>query len=412
MIVNAIIAEYNPFHNGHCYQLQQARIANHADYTIIVMSGNFVQRGAPAIIDKYTRARMALENGADLVLELPCFYAASSAEHFATGAVSLLDKLGIVDFLCFGSECGDLSILGQIADIFLAEPTFYTDSLKRNLSRGLSFPNARSNALLEYCPSLSASLDVLSSPNNILGIEYIKALHRLSSSIQPYTVLRVGADYHEQRLSSYHCSALAIRQAIFSKQNFPSLQPHMPDNVYRLLMDSLKSRSPVHINDFSSALLYKLVTEQDNGFTQYLDVSREMSDRICNQLMYYNNFLGFCDLLKSKELTYTRISRSLLHILLDLKKETLDEYLALDYTPYARVLGFRQSAKPLFTEIKAKSRIPLVTKLADAEKKLPPAVWKLLEKEICVNRIYESTAAVKSQQPLQNEYRIPLVVKG
>lgn len=410
MTINAIIAEYNPFHNGHRYQLQQARIAKRADYTIVVMSGNFVQRGAPAIVDKFTRAHMALSNGADLVLELPVFYAASSAEYFATGAVSLLDKLGVVDNLCFGSECGDVDILWQIADILLSEPTLYTDSLRQSLSRGNSFPSARTSALLEYCPSLSASRDILSSPNNILGIEYIKALHRLASSIQPYTILRVGSDYHEQRMTSYQCSALAIRQAIFSRQDYSFLQPHMPDNSFQLLTEALNNRRPVHINDFSQALLYKLVTEQGNGFCQYLDVTKDLSDRICRQLDSYYNFRGFCEQLKSKELTYTRISRSLLHILLDMKKETYEEYRSLDYIPYARVLGLRQSASSLFTALKQNSRIPLITKLADAQKLLPETAWKLLEKELVINRIYESTAAVKSQQPLQNEYRIPLVI--
>lgn len=185
MKVNGIIAEYNPFHNGHSYHLNTAEEQNNADYTIIAMSGNFMQRGEPALIDKYKRAEMALRNGADLVLELPAYYSASSAEYFAIGAVTLLDKLGVVDYLCFGSECGEINILTRIAEIIATEPEKYTNTLRHYMREGLSFPTARTTALLEYDPSLSNYHDVLSSPNNILGMEYIKALILRKSSMQP-----------------------------------------------------------------------------------------------------------------------------------------------------------------------------------------------------------------------------------
>ena len=167
MKVNGIVAEYNPFHNGHAYQLQHAKEANDADYTIIVMSGNFMQRGAPALLDKFTRTKMALENGADLVLELPTRYAASSAEFFAKGSVALFDKLGVTTNLCFGSECGNIEVLSRIAEIFYTEPEPYVESLRCNMRKGMSFPIARTWALLQYAPSLSDDKDVLSSPNNI-----------------------------------------------------------------------------------------------------------------------------------------------------------------------------------------------------------------------------------------------------
>ena len=180
-----IIAEYNPFHNGHAYQIAMAKKITSADYCIVVMSGDFVQRGTPAIMDKYIRAHSALESGADLVLELPVYYAASSAEYFASGAVALLDKLGVTDTLCFGSECGDIAVLSALAEALLDETPQFKKVLKQQIKSGASYPQARNHALSVTAPHLTGSLHVLQSPNNILGLEYIKALKKRQSRIQP-----------------------------------------------------------------------------------------------------------------------------------------------------------------------------------------------------------------------------------
>ena len=410
MIVNGIIAEYNPFHNGHQYHLQSSKEGNHADYTIIAMSGSFVQRGAPALLDKYKRAQIALSCGADLVLELPAYYSASSAEYFATGGVTLLDKLGVVTHLCFGSECGDIDILKKIAEVFLEEPETYKKALQSFLREGQTYPSARTWALLQYDPSLSAHKDILSMPNNILGIEYIKALMRRRSNLIPHTSQRLGSDYHDKRLGNNQSSALAIRQAIFSRQDFEFLENQMPGNAYHIISESLKQAYYIKSDDFSSVLLYKLLTEREAGYTQYLDVSDELSDRIRNNLYHFGSFDNFCDLLKSKDMTYTRISRSLLHILLDVKKEKMEQYKTLDYIPYARVLGFRKSATPLLSAIKEHSSIPLVTKLADADKLLDLPAQSMLKDELRMSEIYASVAAIKTQQTMQNEFSTPIMI--
>lgn len=410
MKINGIIAEYNPFHNGHKYHLEDAKKANNADYTIIAMSGNFMQRGAPALLDKFKRAEMALQNGADLVLEFPIYYAASSAEYFATGAVTLLDKLGVVTNLCFGSECGDLDVLQKIAEILINEPAEYASTLRNNLRRGMCYPLARTDAMLQYEPSLRQSRDVFSSPNNILGIEYLKVLLRRNSSIQPFTTMRVGAAYHDKRMGEKQSSALAIRQAIFSREDTEYLSIHMPPTAYELMISHLQQNPPTHVDHFSSALLYKLLSESAHGFEQYLDVSSDLSDKICKNLYQFTTFSSFCDLLKSKEMTYTRISRCLLHILLNMKKSAMETYIAMDYVPYARVLGFRKDATPLLSAIKEHSSIPLVTKLADADKILPEQAHEMLKNDIQINSIYESTAALKAKRPIRNEYRTPIVI--
>lgn len=410
MKVNGIIAEYNPFHNGHCYHLNNARHATGADYTIIAMSGNYVQRGAPALISKYKRAEMALRNGADLVLEIPMYYSTASAEYFATGAVSLLDKLGVVTNLCFGSECGDLSVLKKIADILLTEPPMYTETLRRNLRQGQSYPSARNDALLHCDSSLSAYKDVLSSPNNILGIEYLKALTRRNSSMEPFTAIRAGAAYHDKRLGTNQCSALAIREAIKSRQDTEYLETQMPQSAYEILAECLNNKCFLTSDAFSSVLHYKLLNEFENGYTDYLDVSSDLSARIRKNLDNFKGYEDFCNLLKSKDMTYTRISRCLLHILLDIKDSEMAKYRSMDYAPYARVLGFRKDAKPLLTAIKEHSSIPLVTKLADAEQPLTAEAYEMLKNDLLKNSIYESAVSLKSGQPMVNEYRTPLVI--
>lgn len=410
MRVNGIIAEYNPFHNGHKYHLETAKKQTGADYTIIVMSGNFMQRGTPAVLNKHIRTEMALRNGADLVLEIPSFYAVGSAEFFASGAVSLLDKLGVVDTLCFGTEYGQKNILEQIADILLEEPDAYKTRLKIKLRQGGSFPNARAQALIEYCPALSNFMDLLNSPNNILGIEYIKALRRCGSAIQPSTTLRVGSDYHDKRLGDHQASALAIRHAIFSRQDLNHLKEQMPESAHALLLSHWQTWLPIHSNDFSLPLHYKLLNEEEERYDRYVDVSSDLSDRIYNNLYNYTNFRGFCNLLKSKELTYTRLSRCLMHILLDMKDETFASCQAIGLTPYAQVLGFRKDAAALLSAIKAHSSIPLVTKLADADKLLNEPALSMLKKDIAVSHIYNSVAGCKARQPMQNEYSTPLVI--
>lgn len=410
MQINGIVAEYNPFHNGHKYQMTKAKEQTGADYTIIAMSGNFMQRGTPALLDKYKRTEMALKNGADLVLEIPGYYSASSAEYYATGAVTLLDKLGVVTNLCFGSECGDISILTRIATLLSEEPAEYAQMLRDYLREGLSYPVARTTALIHYDPTLSDYRDVFSSPNNILGVEYIKALLRRNSSITPFTTLRVGSDYHDVRLGVNQSSAKAIRQAISDGQPVSCLQNHMPENVYQIIREYMAQARLVFPNDFSSVLHFKLLQEQSEGYERFLDVSPELSDRIGNHLYEFTDYNSFCNLLKKKDTTYTRISRCLLHILLNMTKDTMQQYMDLDYIPYARVLGFRKNSTPLLSAIKANSSIPLITKLADAEQILDEKAYSMLKEEIRINQIYQSATATHSGTPMMNEFSTPIVI--
>lgn len=411
MKVCGIVAEYNPLHNGHIHHLKESKHISEADYTIIVMGGNFMQRGTPAIMDKYERTKAVLTCGADLVIELPTYYAAGSAEYFAMGAISILDKLGVVSNICFGSESGDIDLLTKIAHVIVEESPAFQQSLQSHLRSGQTYPASRSAAILQVCPELSASISVLNTPNNILGLEYIKSIIRQNSSIIPLTTKRCGSDYHDIRLGLNQSSASALRHALWTGVSLPELRAHMPEGSYTILEDYLQHNKLLQLNDFSEILYYKLLSEHDKGFEDYVDISPALSDRICNNLYKFSGYEAFCDLLKTKEITYSRISRCLFHIILNMRKDELNHYMNdLGITPYARVLGFRKESAALLTEIDKHTSIPLVTKLADADKKLPQEAYDMLKKEIMMNDIYSSIRASKAKRPMINEYSTPIVI--
>lgn len=401
-----IIAEYNPFHNGHAYHIAKAKEMTGADYCIVVMSGNFVQRGIPAVADKHLRAEAALLSGADLILELPVYYALGSAEYFASGAIAILDKLGVTDTLCFGSECGDISLLSEFARELLGENDVFKEVLNRQLKSGMSYPNARNTALQACAPHLSAHMNVLVTPNNILGIEYCKALHRRKSRIQPYTLRRAGASYHDASLSSSYCSALAIREALSSSGRLSDIRMQMPQSAYELLEAQSGKAFPIFADDFSLTLHYQLLSEQSVGYAKYADVSDSLSDRIIKKLPSYSNFTDFCDQLKTKNMTYTRIARSLMHILLGMEQTDFINYQSEDYIYYARMLGFRKNAEPLLSAIKAQSSIPLLSKLAGADALLSENGQRMLTKDIYAGNIYHSVVRHKfpAYADTENEY--------
>lgn len=427
MHITGIIAEYNPFHNGHKYHLDKTRQLTGADYCIAVMSGDFMQRGTPAIIDKYTRTEMVLRNGVDLVLELPVCYACGSAEFFANGAVTLLHRLGAVDSLCFGSECGAISILTDIASLLINEPEEYRFALQKALHNGHSFPKARSLALTACLPDSPEYQAVLSSPNNILGMEYLKALLKNNSPITPYTITRNGNSYHDTSLntasiasdtdtqmSASLSSASAIRHALEQPSlehsaDLTELQAHVPTTVYELLHTNYNHNFPIFSNDFSSLLHYRLLLQASDTFTDYVDVTSDLSDKILKNMNHFENYEQFCGLLKSKDMTYSRLSRSLLHILLDITDKQLQSW-QKETIYYARILGFKRSSAPLLGILKNNSSIPLISKLADASTHLSPEGLSMLEKDIQAAHIYDSIVSSKFHIPFVNEYSKQLVI--
>ena len=402
MTVVGLIAEYNPFHNGHKYHIEKARELTHADMVIVVMSGNFVQRGVPALMPKHLRAETALKAGASLVIELPVCYATASAEQFAYGAVSLLDKLGCVDAVCFGSECGEISMPKSLADVLAEEPEAYREILQRYLRRGDSFPVARQMALKEHLKSDFPD-EVLSEPNNILAIEYLKALRRLHSRIRPIAIQRISSHYHDEELKEEISSATAIRNTFAGNSGFSTkLTAQIPETGISLLKENYQKRYPVFPNDVSLLLKCKLLKENKTSLQEYADVSEELANRIANSLSQYLNFEQFCRLLKTKEVTYSRISRSLIHILLDIKKSDMSEI------EYAHVLGFRADDSALFSKIKQEASIPLLSKLTNVEN-LSESAKQMLRLDILAADFYESIVTEKFRTPFQSEYCHPVI---
>jgi len=390
-----IVAEYNPFHNGHAYHIQKAKDLTGADFCVVIMSGDFVQRGTPAMMGKHLRTSCALANGADLVLELPVCYAVSSAEYFAGGAVALLDQLGVIDSLCFGSECGNVDLLFQFAKELLYETPSFKRELDHKLRLGYSYPQARNAALETAAPHLTAYIDILSNPNNILGIEYCKALLARDSKIVPCTVKRAGASYHDNSLESSLCSAHAIRESLRQSPIPETVLRQVPESMREMVLESYLKTYPIYTDDISLLVYYSLLSGEASGFTDYPDIDKELSDRIRNLLPKYRSFDSFCELLKTKNRTYVRISRSLIHILLGIHKGDFVRFREEGPVFYARMLGFRESAAPLLSAIKEKARIPLLSKLADAEKQLAPTALSMLEKDIYASHIYQSIVCHK-----------------
>ena len=404
-----IIAEFNPFHYGHKYLIEEAKKNAQADFCVVVMSGNFVQRGAPALMDKYSRTRMALLGGADLVLELPVCYATASAEYFARGAVRLLDKLGVIDTLCFGSECGDINILENALNLLDNESSFGND-IKKNIKKGMSYPRARAQAIESNINSnININIEatqILNQPNNILGIEYIKALNYFQSAINKITIKRKGAGYHDKKATAQEfSSATAIRKLLSeNKQNISSdyLTQFVPQNTTSLYQNQFLKE-----DDFSALLNYKLLLESETGYTRFFDVSNDLSDKIKKNLNNYNGYTRFIDTLKSKDLTYMRISRCLCHILLDIRDDDINFFKEHDYIFYARMLGFNENAAELLNKIKKNSDIPLLSKLADARKLLNDVHIAMLKKDIQAADIYNVIYKQKNNISL-NEYTAPI----
>lgn len=416
MKITGIIAEYNPFHNGHLYQIEQVK-KNGADYIVIVMSGNFLQRGTPAILDKWTRTRMALSCGADLVIELPSVFATASAQYFARGGVSILDKLGCVETISFGCESDDIDMIQSLSSFLSEESYDYKEQLQSYLRQGNSFPKARELALAS-CLSCEAAT-FASSPNNILALEYCIALSERNSSMNILPLKREGSGYHEMGLTqNAFASATAIRDILENSfyENAknrnaitipPELEEYIPESVYSIIRNNINSY--VTQNDFSSVLHYKLLSEGNTSLAKYADVSEDLSDKICKSLRYFQGYNEFCELLKSKELTYARINRVLTHILLNITQEMYEDVKAYDYAGYARILGFRKESAPLLSAIGKNTTIPLISKLADASGILSEHDFKYLEHDIFCSHVYESIVSPRTDSSIINEFQREII---
>lgn len=357
MKVCGIIAEYNPLHHGHAYHLARSRAASGADYVVAVMSGSFTQRGEPALVDKFTRTRMALRQGADLVLELPVGYAVQPAPFFALGGVGILQQLGVVTHLAFGAESTDLTTLQQVSAALAGESPALSEGIQQGMAQGLSYPQARAEAAagLLATPALPRDrlLALLRGSNNILSLEYLAALRHWHSAILPLPIQREGAAYLQEDLTPGFASATAIRRAL-SSGTLP------PDALPQETTALLQGRDLVFPAALGPLAAYRLRT-QPGLCDQLPDVSEGLEDRLRAAAAAASDWEGLLAHALTRRYTRARVSRALLHALLGMthaEVQTLRQSLPL----YARVLGVRRAALPLLSALSERSTIPVITR--------------------------------------------------
>ena len=411
MKICGLITEYNPFHNGHIHHMKEARQLTGCDYLVVVMSGNYVQRGTPAIIDKYERARMALDGGADLVLELPVLFATATAPIFAYSSINLLNQLGCVDYVCFGTEHGDLTPLQKVADLLNNEPEDFSEDLRNLVRSGLNYPTARGIALENYLgDEIDNISEMLKTPNNILGIEYLRALKRLGSHMQPVTVKRWTTEFNEEKaIYSDVASATVLRNMLYEEDGLERIVPYV--NAFTAREFALKYGvcTPIRANDFSMILQDRLVMERDH-LTDYLDFAPELAERVNHLLPDVYNFKEWSSALNAKNFTHTRINRALLHLILNIKTEDLMAYEDEDYCMFARILGFKRSSSALLSKIKESTPLPLISKMADARNILTPKALKLLKIDIDTSNIFRNAVYQKFGTLIKDDYTAGLVI--
>ena len=343
MKITGIIAEYNPFHNGHKYQIGEAK--KFSDAVVVIMSGSFVQRGSIAITDKWTRAKIAAENGADLVLELPVIYSLNTAQRFAKGAVEILEKTNVINYLCFGSESGNVDELTKAAELIINEPAYVSEKIRKFIGEGISYPAARQKAFRGLIDE-----EILSSPNNILALEYIKALIEIKSSIEPVTVKRYGTDYHDEFAKNGIASASAIRNMIKNQENVNDL---IPDDSFEIYDE----------NRLNTALIAHLRMMSEYELSCINDVNEGLENRIKKALAQSLTIEELCENIKTKRYPMSKIRRIAFSSLLGITKQ-----IAECDVNYIRVLAMNSTGAKILKEIKNKSTLDIITKTADYQK--------------------------------------------
>ncbi|NUU64479.1 nucleotidyltransferase [Paenibacillus agri] len=374
MTTVGIIAEYNPLHNGHVHHYREAKKISGAEHTVVVMSGPFTQRGEPAAVSKQARTEMALHMGADLVLELPVAYAVQPAEWFAHGAVALLEATGVVDSLCFGSEAGTLGSLLPLAAYLADESSELQGEIRRRMALGESFPAAYSAAaavawegflLGEEKPDGGSAAELLRQPNNSLGLHYLIALQRLKSKITPLTVPRTGAGFHDPlQHGSSIASATAIRR-LLGEGGSPA--PYMPEYSLSILeRERAAGRGPLDWESFRIPLRHLLSTRTADELRSFHDMNEGLENRLLRVMPELEQFTieHLLQSVKSKRYTRTRLQRLLLHLLLGHSKEELASSALAEGPGYIRVLGFRESGRPLLKKMKQSATLPVVLRPA------------------------------------------------
>ncbi|SFR79044.1 nucleotidyltransferase family protein [[Clostridium] aminophilum] len=442
MKITGIIAEYNPFHAGHAYQIAEARRRSDADAVCVILSPSWVQRGEPAVFRRSARVEMALAGGADIVLEMPAPFATAAAPDFAFWGTSVLTGIGC-DALSFGCENDDAALLQTAARILAEEPEPFGTLLREGLKKGLSYPAAREAAFSGYLSGAATSGTkdlssgspcsgrlhrLLSESNNILALEYCASLARQNRNTEIIPIRRLGASYNETVLPDFSgevgalspdgnapfVSAMAIRNRLKESPTAPSevLRRFVPEEVF----SRMERETPLFPEDFSDLLQYAILRSDRDSLLSISDVGEEIAGRIHSASPDFRSFHDWIDLLKVRQFTYTRISRALTHILLGIRTAEIMNWKERPDTGYARILGFRREASPVLRELKKRTSIPIITRPADCFRTLSPAARSLFEKNTACEHIYRTVLTSKNRAAgipearFENEYRIGPVI--
>lgn len=366
MKATGIVVEYNPFHNGHLHHLQQTRIKTNSDIIIAVMSGNFLQRGEPALVDKWTRSKMAVAAGVDLVIELPYAFATAQASDFAKGAIFLLDALKCHSF-CFGSEEGSLEAFQETYNLLLTKKDEYNTAIASYMKKGISYPKALNEAYNEISEATTVRLVDLSKPNNILGYHYIQAANHLNSDIKPETIQRVVANYHDDALKTETiASATGIRKLLFEGQKLSEVNAFMPSTSLLGLTEwESNNKSFGSWEQFYPALRLLIIRSSREELGQIAEITEGMENAIWKAAKTHANFQSFMQQIKSKRFTWTRIQRMLTHIYTNFTWNQLRE---IDFPTYIRPLAMNKNGQAYLQSIKKDLQLPLVSRVAASKK--------------------------------------------
>lgn len=378
MKISAVISEFNPFHNGHSYLISQTK--QNSDAVICIMSGAFVQRGDAAIFDKFIRAEAAVRNGADLVIELPVVFAASTAERFAFGAVNLAKNLGCVDEIVFGSESGDIDKLTAAAKLLFNEPPEISEKIKQNLADGFGYPVSRKMAFSKVIDS-----DILENPNNILAIEYIKASMALNYNVKFKTLQRIG-DYHSTETIANYASATAIRQMITANKDYSQFVPRNTISLY-------ENADTFNLSNLDNTIIYLLRSCNAEYIKEINDVSEGLENALKDAGRKYTDMFSVVNAVCGKRYTKTKISRILISLLLGIDKKIIFE------TPeYARILSFNTQGRKIIKQLKG--NIQTIVKVADFTEKS-----NMFEKDLLASDI--ASLCCKNKKESGIDYRTP-----
>lgn len=384
-----IIAEFDPFHDGHAYLIREARKLTGADHVVVAMSGDFVERGEPAVFDKFERARAAVRGGADVVFELPTAYATSGAKIFSEAGVRLLSATGVVDSICFGSECGDIETLCRASELLDNESEEFKTALLKYQKEGDSYPKARGKALRDMGVS-EELVKLMREPNNILGIHYISAISNYCNGIKPYTIKRKGAGYHDRNTTGEGFkSASEIRAGILNKEliNYGSY--------------------PICADDFSQVLFARLLSLTPEQLTRFADVTEPLAMAVMKHREKSMSFSELVSEIKSKNNLYTSVSRALLHVVLDIKEEIRPAAGGLK-VPYLRLLAFKENSSGLLRSMRDNTVCPLITKPADA----PCRDDELFKLDIRAASLYNGAVLAKYGVRMEEDMkRGPVIVR-